>query len=72
MPGPSERDLRREIDDLRDEIDSGAGRPPIAVVYADAETGEWYDSADLEGDPLDSDSPAVDPLMILERGGGEV
>ncbi|MDQ2072811.1 hypothetical protein RBH20_09720 [Haloarcula sp. H-GB4] len=57
----SKRELHRALDNLTEDSDSPE---PSEVVWED-EAGEWYDSPDKEGKPLDPD--AVDPAIVMSE-----
>lgn len=56
------RELERKIEkmDLHGRRDSHG-----PIVWADPESGEWFESPGLEGEPLDPDD--VDPLLVWEE-----
>ena len=63
MTRKSKREIERVLENLgvpEDEV-----RGEHAIVHEDPETGEWYPTTDMDGDPLDKD--AVDPLVILRE-----
>lgn len=59
-PRRSRRELARDLEALVDDVDgSESGR---AVVWSDPETGEWFDTPERAGAPLEKSD--VDPAVV--------
>ena len=60
MTRRSRRELARELEALVDDVDdSDSGR---AVVWSDTETGEWFDTPERAGEPLEKGD--VEPAVV--------
>jgi hypothetical protein len=64
MTRPSKREVERRVEALLD------GTAPVAddrrlVVFADPETGAWYDDPALEGEPIEKSD--ADPKIVFRE-----
>ena len=60
-PRRSRRDLARELEALVDDVGSESDTAR-AVVWSDPETGEWFDTPERAGEPLEKAD--VDPGVV--------
>ena len=63
MTRESRRELATDIEQLSESTATQSDEPRHQIVYEHPETGDWYNSQDCAGEPLDDDD--VDPMMVM-------
>lgn len=67
MTRKSKREIERAVDDLDGGDADGDGT--LSVVFKDNRTGDYYESQDMDGDPVDPDDLSGPVIAITGRGG---
>jgi len=58
------RKSKRELERTLERIDDGVGEPRLLVVYEDTETGEWYETAEMD-DPVEPETTGEDVVVVV-------